>query len=112
MKKRIVLIIFVAVQSIGLLCSWFSHHPYSSASALLWGAGFIALFPGNILGSLLVEKLLWESHLPAPVTDTLTVLTVIAVNSILWFAVVKTYRMIFGRRAKVAVSNESPRFRS
>jgi hypothetical protein len=99
MKKRIVLIIFAAVQSIGLLGSWFSHHPYSSVSALLWGTGFVALFPGNILGSLLVEKLLWESHLPAPVTDMLTVVAVVAINLILWFVVVKAFRLIFRRRS-------------
>jgi len=97
MKKRIVLIIFVAVQIVGLGCSWFWHHPYSSASSLLWGVGFFALLPGNVLGSWLVEKLFWESHLSPLVTDLLTVVAVVAINAILWFVVVKTLRFIYGR---------------
>jgi hypothetical protein len=93
LKKRTVLITFVVVQILGLLCSWFSHHPYSTASASLWGTGFIVLFPGDILGSLLVEKLLWESHLPTRATDLLTVVAVVAINAILWFAVVRILRL-------------------
>ncbi|MGA9063282.1 MAG: hypothetical protein WB341_16675 [Terracidiphilus sp.] len=94
MKKHIVLIIFASAQVIGLLCSWFSHHPYSSAGALLWGTGFITLFPGNVLGSWLMEKLFWEDHLPEAVTDLLTVMAVVTINSILWFTVVKIFRFI------------------
>lgn len=101
MKTPKVPIVFAAVQSIGLLCFWFSHHPDLSAGALLWGTGFIVLFPGDILGSLLVEKLFWESHIPAPVTDMLTAVAVVAINSILWFVVVKAVRLTFRRRSGV-----------
>ncbi len=97
MKKHIVLIIFAAAQIIGLLCSWFSHHPNSSAGALLWGTGFITLFPGDILGSWLIEKLFWESRLPESATDLLTILAVIAINSILWLAVVSAIRLIISK---------------
>ena len=95
-QQRTVLIIFVVVQILGLLCSWFSHHPYSSASALLWATGLIVLFPGNMLGSVLVEKLLWESHVPTSATDLLTVVAVVAINAILWFVVLGILRLIFG----------------
>jgi hypothetical protein len=95
LKKSTVLITFVGVQILGLLCSWFSHHPYSTASASLWGTGFIVLFPGDMLGSLPVEKLLWESHLPTLATDLLTAVAVVAINAILWFAVVRILRLIF-----------------
>lgn len=94
LKKRTVLIIFVVVQVLGLLCSWFWHHPYSTASALLWGTGLILLFPGNFLGSLLVEKLFWESHLPTSTTDLLTVVAVLAINAILWLVVLGILRLI------------------
>jgi hypothetical protein len=97
MRKHIVLIIFASVQIIGVLCSWFSHHLYSSASALLWGTGFIALFPGNILGSWLIDELIWESHMLATVTDLLTVAAVLSINAILWFAAVRTFRLIIGK---------------
>jgi hypothetical protein len=97
LKKRTLLITFVVVQALGLLCSWVSHHPYSTASASLWATGFIVLFPGDMFGSLLVEKLLWESHLPAIATDLLTVVAVVAINAILWFAVARILRLIFGR---------------
>jgi hypothetical protein len=96
LKKRPLIIAFVVVQILGMLCSWFSHHPYSTASALLWSTGFVALFPGNMLGSLLVEKLFWESHLPPSATDLLTVVLVVAINAILWFAVVRILTLIFG----------------
>ncbi len=95
-QQRTVLIIFVVVQILGLLCSWFSHHPYSSASALLWGTGLILLFPGNMLGSVLVEKLFGESHVPTSATDLLTVVAVVAINAILWFVVLGILRLIFG----------------
>ena len=97
MRKHLVPLIFASVQTIGILCSWFSHHPYTSAGALLWGTGFFTLFPGNILGSLLIEKLFWESHLPSTVTDLLVVMAVITINLILWFAVVGTIRLIISK---------------
>ena len=97
MKKRIVLITFVVVQIVGLACSWLWHHPYSSASSFLWGIGFIALLPGNALGSWLVENLFWESHLLPLVTDLLTVVAVVAINAILWLAVTKLTRAIYRR---------------
>jgi hypothetical protein len=97
MKKRIVLIIFVAVQIIGLACSWFWHHPYSSASSLLWGVGFFVLLPGNVLGSWLVEKLFWERHLSPLATDLFTVVAVVAVNAIIWLAATKATRAIYRR---------------
>jgi hypothetical protein len=104
MKKRTVLMAFVVVQIVGIMCSWFSHHPHSSASSVLWGAGFIALFPGDILGSLLVEKLFWESHLAVLVTDLLTVAAVAAINAILWFAVAKVLQRIISRRSGTTVA--------
>ena len=88
------LIIFGSVQILGLLCSWFSHHPYSSVSALLWGMGFIALFPGNVLGSLLIERLLWQSHLPTSATDVLTVVAIATINAVLWLVAVGILRLL------------------
>jgi len=102
MKKRLVLVIFVAVQIVGLACSWFSHHPYSSASSFLWGVGFISLLPGNVLGSWLVETL--GIHLSSSVTDLLTVVAVVVTNAAIWFVVVAICRKLFGRRSGASAS--------
>jgi len=95
MKKHLVLVVFVAVQLIGLACAWFWHHPYSGASSFLWGVSFVGLLPGNLLGDLLVEKLFWQSHLP---TDLLMVVATVLINALVWFVVVKSCRKLFGRR--------------
>jgi hypothetical protein len=97
MQKRIVLIIFVAVQIVGLACSWFWHHPYSSASSLFWGVGFFVLLPGNVLGSWLVEKLFWGWHLSPLVADLFTVMAVVAVNAIIWLTATKAICAIYRR---------------
>ena len=102
MKKRTMLAIFAATQIVGLLCSWFSHHPYSKASAQLWGTGFITLFPGNILGSMIVDELRWEYHLTNATTDIITIAAVVAINSILWFAAVKVCWLIHRQRQAIA----------
>lgn len=98
MKKRIALIVFATAQIVGLFCSWFSHQILSSAGYVLWGTGFIVLLPGNILGSLLVEKLFWKSNLAPLVTDLLTFAAVVVINLILWFVAVEAFRFVFGRR--------------
>jgi hypothetical protein len=51
------------LQLLGIGCFWFSHHPFSAASSFLWGTGFVALFPGDVLGGWIVEKLFWHSRL-------------------------------------------------
>jgi hypothetical protein len=104
MKKHPVLALFLGVQFVGLACSWFWHHPYSSVSSLLWGVGFIVLLPGNVLGTWLVEKLFWGSHISPLVTDLFGVVAVVAINAIIWFAAVKVihviHRRLFIGRAK------------
>jgi len=106
MKKRAVLIIFVAVQIVGLACSWFWHHPYSSGSSFLWGVGFFALLPGHVLGSWLVETL--GNHLPSSVTDLLTLVAAVVMNAIVWFVAIKGLKMLyiyFSRRSAVPAAN-------
>jgi hypothetical protein len=98
MKKRIPLIVFLAVQSIGLACALLWQRAPSSIEIVLWGTWMIFLFPGNFLGSWLIEKLFWTSHVPVLGTDLLTVAAVIAINGVLWFLVVKAFRLIFRRR--------------
>jgi hypothetical protein len=100
MKKLVV--IFAAVQVVGLACWWFWHHPYSSASSFLWGTGFVVLLPGDILGSSLVEKLFWESHVPSAVFDLLTMVAVVAVNAVVWFGIAAVCRKLFRRRPRAA----------
>lgn len=105
MKKHLVLVVFVAVQVLGLACAWFWHHPYSSGSSFLWGVGFFALLPGNILGGWLVEKLFWQSHLP---TDLLMIVALVLINAIVWFVAIKGLKVLyayFSRRSAVPGAN-------
>jgi len=101
-KRRKPLIVFLAVQFFGLACALLWQRVPSSIEMALWGTWMILLFPGNFLGSWLIEKLFWRSHMPVLGTDLLTVVAVIAINGVIWFAVVKLFRLIFCRRSAVA----------
>lgn len=51
--------IFGLVEVVGLACAWLQHAP-SAASSFLWGAGFLLLFPGDLLGAWIMERLFWQ----------------------------------------------------
>jgi hypothetical protein len=99
MKKRIPLIVFLIVQTIGLACLGLWQHFPSSLGMVMWGTAMILLFPGNFLGGWLVEKLFWQGPLSLVGIGLLSAVAAVAINAILWFVVVKAFRLIFGRRA-------------
>jgi len=99
MKNRSVVIAFVAVQLVGIACSWFWEHPYSGGSSFLWGAGLLALFPGNLLGMWAVQSLLWHSRLTLGAMSMIAIVLGVAINAVVWFVVVKIFQSIFRRRS-------------
>jgi predicted cobalt transporter CbtA len=45
------------------------------------------LFPGDILGSGIIEKMLWHSRISPLTTDVAVVVAVVAVNALIWLVV-------------------------
>jgi hypothetical protein len=91
-------ILFAGVQLIGLvcMCTWQST-PLAVAS-LIWGTALIALFPGNFLSTMLIEKLFWKSELSLTAMLAAEIPVLIAINAALWFALIKTMRRLFRPR--------------
>jgi hypothetical protein len=104
MKKRIVLIVFLAVQFVGLACMALWQHIPSAVGMRMWGTALILLFPGNFLGGWLVEKLFWHGPLSLVGIGLLSAVAAVAINAILWFVVVKVFRLMFGRRSGASAS--------
>jgi hypothetical protein len=104
MKNRSAVIAFVAVQVVGIACSWFCQHPYSAASSFLWGTGVLTLLPGNLLGTWAVESLLWHSRLTLAVMSIIAIVLAVAINAVVWFVVVKVFQGIFRRRSRARPS--------
>jgi hypothetical protein len=99
MKKHIVLIVFLAVQLVGLACLALWQYVPSSLGMVMWGTALILLTPGNFLGGWLVVTLFWQGHLSLVGIGLLSAVAAVAINGIIWFAVVKVFRLIFGRRS-------------
>lgn len=78
---------FAFVQLLGLGCSWLWNHPPSAVSSFLWGAAFLTLFPGNILGAVIVERLFWHSRLSLPTMGVMTTVVLVAINAFVWAVV-------------------------
>jgi hypothetical protein len=100
MKKLV--FIFATVQIIGVACSWFWQHPYSSASSFLWGVGLFLLLPGNVLGSWLVEKLFWGTHLTLGAMSVVSAVLCVGINAVIWFGIAAICRRLFHRRPRAA----------
>ena len=90
-------IVFACVQAVGLLCMWTWQH---AQSTVLWGTSLIALFPGNLLSTVLVEKMLWGSRLSLAAMSAIEVPVLIAINAALWFSVVAVFRALFAGRPR------------
>ena len=56
MLRHRVAVLFGVVRPVGFACAWLWHHSLSEASSFLWNAGIVLLFPGNMLGSGIIEK--------------------------------------------------------
>jgi asparagine N-glycosylation enzyme membrane subunit Stt3 len=99
MKKQLVLIVFLIVQFVGLACMGVWEHVPSSLGMVMWGTALIVMFPGNFLGGWLIESLFWQGHLSLVGIGLLSAATAVLINGIIWFFVVKVFRLIFGRRS-------------
>jgi len=95
MRRRLI-VFFAAMQVVGMVCSWLQHSP-SAASPLLWGAGFVMLFPGDLLSAGIMEKLFWHSRLSLGSTTAITAVLLVAINAIIWFLVGKVLQVIHAR---------------
>jgi hypothetical protein len=95
MRRRI-MVLFLAVQLVGMLCAWLQHAP-SVASSFLWGAGFLLLFPGDLLSALIVERLLWHSNLSLASMTAVTAVLLVVINAIIWLVVWKIVLVIHAR---------------
>ena len=96
-RRRWIIVFFSVVQLLGITCSWLWEHPPSAASSFLWGTGLIALFPGNLLGALIVEKLFWQSHLSLTGMGMISTVLSVAINATIWLVVVKALQVIHAR---------------
>jgi hypothetical protein len=63
-----------------------------------WVIALAALFPGDILGSWLVEKLLWPSRVSLRGIQLLSTVCGIAINAVVWLAVARVFRMLNERK--------------
>jgi asparagine N-glycosylation enzyme membrane subunit Stt3 len=99
MKKHIVLTVFLVVQFVGLACMGSWQHVPSSLGIVMWGSALIEMFPGNFLGGWLIESLFWQGHLSLVGIGLLSAVAAVVINGLIWFAVVKVFRLIFGRRS-------------
>jgi hypothetical protein len=81
--RRWIIVFFSAVQLLGIACSWLWDHPASAVSSLLWGTALVTLFPGNLLGAWIVEKLFWQSHLSLVSMGIISTVLLVVINAII-----------------------------
>ncbi len=89
--------VYCAVQAGGLVAMWLWPHT-QVAGAFLWATALIALFPGNILSTTVIEKLFWESGLSSTAMLAIELPLIIGVNALLWFIVIATTRKLLAHR--------------
>jgi hypothetical protein len=88
MLRYRVAVVFCVVQLVGFACVWLWHLlESSSGSSFLWNTWFVLLFPGDILGSGVIEKMFWHSRISPLTRDVAVVVAVVAVNALIWAVV-------------------------
>jgi hypothetical protein len=102
MKNRKVLVVFLVVQFVGIACLALWPHAPSAMGIPMWGTALILLCPGNFLGGWLIQSLLWRGPLGLVALGLLSALTAVVINGIIWFAIVKLFRLVFSRGSKGA----------
>jgi hypothetical protein len=86
--------VFAGVQAIGLTCMCTWHSVPLVVASFFWGTSIVALFPGNVLSAMLIEKLFWNSDLSLAAMVAAQIPVLIAINAALWFALVKTVGLL------------------
>lgn len=97
--RRVFLGVFVGTQIAGEICFWTGPHVLSSLGPILWVSGIVLLFPCGLLGTAVVEKLLWSSSLTLLQMAVLEILLAIAINLAAWLLCMKAYRVLRRQRA-------------
>ena len=98
--KRRGWLIFVVVQTVGVVCAWTAGHFLSALGPNLWVTGFVLLLPGNLVGAFILEKLLWMSGVTTFQLNLLCVPVELAINAGVWLACARLYRVFRGRQIK------------
>ena len=91
-------VVFLIVQLVGIACMGLWQRFPSVLGVGMWGTALILMFPGNFLGGWLIEKLFWQGPLSLTGIGLLSAAATVVINGILWFIVVKAFRLIFSRR--------------
>jgi hypothetical protein len=92
-------VIFLATQLIGITCWWLWQFAPSALRMPIWGTSLVLLFPGNFLGSWIIERLLWRTSLSLLSMSILTTILQFVVNGTLWFGIANAFEKLAGRRA-------------
>jgi len=79
--------LFVAVQAVGIACSWLWQHVPDQIGLPMWGAALILLVPGDFLSPWIVETLLWKSRLSLPTMGAIASVLSFIIDAAVWFAV-------------------------
>jgi hypothetical protein len=99
-------VVFLAVQLGGLAFMWIWPHA-RVAGAFLWGTAFVALFPGNILSTTLIEKLFWNSTLSSKAMLIVELPVMVGINALLWVAVIGAIRKLVGQNVSRSTIQDS-----
>jgi len=94
MMKRRTVLIFLAAESIGIICWWAWQYAPSFLAIPMWGTSLILLFPGNFLGGWLVEKIFWRTSLSLVNMSILTTILLMVINAALWVGILKAFKIL------------------
>lgn len=92
---RSVAALFTGMQLAGLVCmlSWSSTPP--PIASFIWGTSVVILFPGDLLSTILIEKLFWRTGLSSTAMLVAEISVLIALNAVLWFGLFRVMRRFF-----------------
>lgn len=107
MRNRTLLIIFLVVQFIGIACLSLWPHAPSAVSIPMWGTALIVLFPGNLIGGFLVEKIFWQTGLSLLELSVLSTLLQFLINAAIWFGAMKIVRVFYRHFSRRRVAQHS-----
>jgi hypothetical protein len=90
--------LFVVVQLIGLVSMFTWQAAPRAVASPIWGTAIVALFPGNFLSAILIDKLFWQSQLSQTAMVAAEIPLLIAINAALWFGLNRTAQWLFRQR--------------
>lgn len=77
-------LLFGCIQCLGIVCMLSWESAPSVTRFWLWAAGLLSLFPGNVLGSALIQKLLWETSISNPFMSSIGIALAVVINAMSW----------------------------